>query len=52
MRCEFKYLGECMMGYLRVFTLRDGREKAIIVEPWRLFKEEMNVLGIKDSDAF
>ncbi|WP_189655086.1 hypothetical protein [Bacillus sp. OE] len=38
--------------YIREYTLRDKRTKSIKVEPWRSFKEEMRVLGIKDSDIF
>ncbi len=34
------------MEYLRIFTLRDGREKTMKIEPWRSFNKEMNVLGI------
>ena len=38
--------------YIREYTLRDKSTKSIRVEPWRSFKEEMKVLGIKDSDIF
>ncbi|MBM6649616.1 hypothetical protein [Bacillus sp. RIT 809] len=38
--------------YIREYTLRDKRKKSIKVEDWRSFKEEMRVLGIKDSDIF
>ncbi|PFS46830.1 hypothetical protein COK87_29305 [Bacillus thuringiensis] len=38
--------------YIREYTLRDKSTKSIRVEPWRSFKEEMNVLGINDSDIF
>ncbi|WP_242224576.1 hypothetical protein [Bacillus cereus group sp. BfR-BA-01380] len=38
--------------YIREYTLRDGSVKSIKVETWRTLKEEMNVLGIKDSDIF
>jgi hypothetical protein len=35
-----------------VYTLRDKSTKSIKIEPWRSLKEEMNVLGLKDSDIF
>lgn len=38
--------------YIREYTLRDKSTKSIKVEPWRLFKEEMKVLGINDCDIF
>ncbi|MGX5576065.1 hypothetical protein [Bacillus toyonensis] len=38
--------------YSRIYTLRNGQEKSIKVESWRSFREEMNVLGIQDSDVF
>ncbi|WP_176519816.1 hypothetical protein [Bacillus pseudomycoides] len=38
--------------YIREYTLLDKRTKSIKVEPWRTFKEEMRVLGIKESDIF
>lgn len=38
--------------YIREYTLRDKSKKSIRVEPWRSFKEEMRVLGIKDNDIF
>lgn len=38
--------------YIREYTLRDKSKKSIKVEDWRSFKEEMRVLGIKDSDIF
>ncbi|MED4653506.1 hypothetical protein [Bacillus pseudomycoides] len=38
--------------YIREYTLRDKSTKSIKVETWRSFKEEMRVLGIKDSDIF
>ncbi|KFN04664.1 hypothetical protein [Bacillus clarus] len=38
--------------YIRVYTLRDRSTKSIKVESWRTFKEEMNVLGLKESDIF
>ncbi|PEI67566.1 hypothetical protein [Bacillus wiedmannii] len=41
-----------MIEYSRIYTLRDGQEKSIKVESWRSFREEMNVLGIQDSDIF
>ncbi|WP_240688194.1 hypothetical protein [Bacillus sp. BH2] len=41
-----------MIEYSRIYTLRNGLEKSIKVESWRSFREEMNVLGIQDSDVF
>ncbi|HDR8470466.1 TPA: hypothetical protein ACGXL9_006014 [Bacillus mobilis] len=41
-----------MIEYSRIYTLRNGQEKSIKVESWRSFREEMNVLGIQDSDIF
>ncbi|WP_179866033.1 hypothetical protein [Bacillus pseudomycoides] len=38
--------------YIREYTLRDKSTKSIRAESWRSFKEEMRVLGIKDSDIF
>ena len=38
--------------YVHVYTLRDKSTKLIKIEPWRSLKEEMNVLGLKDSDIF
>ncbi|MEY8351442.1 hypothetical protein AALF16_24890 [Bacillus cereus] len=38
--------------YIREYTLQDKSAKSIKVEPWRSFKEEKRVLGIKDSDIF
>lgn len=38
--------------YIREYTLRDNSVKSIKVEPWRTMKDEMRVLGIKDSDIF
>ncbi|ACK92951.1 conserved hypothetical protein (plasmid) [Bacillus cereus AH820] len=38
--------------YVHVYTLRDKSTKSIKIEPWRSLKEEMNVLGLKDSDIF
>lgn len=34
------------------YTLRDRTTKSIKIESWRSLKDEMNVLGIKDSDIF
>ncbi|PEL91337.1 hypothetical protein [Bacillus wiedmannii] len=41
-----------MIEYSRIYTLRNDQEKSIKVESWRSFREEMNVLGIQDSDIF
>ncbi|MEK4710747.1 hypothetical protein [Bacillus sp. FSL R10-2780] len=41
-----------MIEYSRIYTLRNGQEKSIKVDSWRSFREEMNVLGIQDSDVF
>ncbi|WP_248139942.1 hypothetical protein [Bacillus tropicus] len=41
-----------IIEYSRIYTLRNGQEKLIKVESWRSFREEMNVLGIQDSDVF
>lgn len=39
--------------YIHEYTLRDRTTtKSIKIEPWRSLKEEMRVLGIKDSDIF
>jgi len=38
--------------YIHPYTLRDMTIKSIKIESWRTFKEEMQVLGIKDSDIF
>ncbi|WP_179863015.1 MULTISPECIES: hypothetical protein [unclassified Bacillus (in: firmicutes)] len=38
--------------YIREYTLRDKSVKSIKVELWRTMKEELNVLGLKDSDIF
>ncbi|MGE8057568.1 hypothetical protein ACQKOD_27600 [Bacillus mycoides] len=38
--------------YVHEYTLLDKTTKSIKIEPWRSFKEEMQVLGIKDSDIF
>lgn len=40
------------LQYMRVYTLRDRSTKSINVESWRTFKDEMRVLGIKESDIF
>ncbi|WP_088349425.1 hypothetical protein [Bacillus cereus] len=38
--------------YLHVYTLRDKSIKSIKIKPSRSLKEEMNVLGLTDSDIF
>ncbi|WP_336992639.1 hypothetical protein [Bacillus toyonensis] len=38
--------------YIHEYTLRDRTTKSIKIEPWRPLKDEMRVLGIKDSDIF
>lgn len=38
--------------YIHEYTLRDRTTKYIKIEPWRSLKDEMSVLGIKDSDIF
>ncbi|MED3542304.1 hypothetical protein ABEX53_19085 [Bacillus toyonensis] len=38
--------------YIHQYTLLDRTTKSIRIEPWRSLKEEMQVLGIKDSDIF
>lgn len=38
--------------YIHEYTLRDKTTKSIKIEPWRSLKEEMRVLGVKDSDIF
>lgn len=38
--------------YMHQYTLLDRTTKSIRIEPWRSLKEEMQVLGIKDSDIF
>uniref|UniRef100_UPI003F494FD5 hypothetical protein n=1 Tax=Bacillus multifaciens TaxID=3068506 RepID=UPI003F494FD5 len=38
--------------YVREYTLLDKTTKSIKIEPWRSLKEEMRVLGIKDSNIF
>lgn len=40
------------LQYIRVYTLRDKSTKSIKVASWRTFKDEMRVLGIKESDIF
>ncbi|MGD6840409.1 hypothetical protein ACQCVL_28680 [Bacillus thuringiensis] len=38
--------------YIHEYTLRDRTTRSIKIEPWRSLKDEMLVLGIKDSDIF
>ncbi|MEK4100128.1 MULTISPECIES: hypothetical protein [Bacillus] len=38
--------------YIYVYKLKDKSTKSIKIEPWRSFKEKMNVLGLKDSNIF
>lgn len=38
--------------YIHQYTLRDRTTRSIKIESWRSLKEEMQVLGIKDSDIF
>ncbi|MEW9184361.1 hypothetical protein AB2553_29395 [Bacillus mycoides] len=38
--------------YIHEYTLRDRTTKSIKIEFWRSLKDEMMVLGIKDSDIF
>lgn len=38
--------------YIHQYTLRDRTTKSIKIESWRSLKDEMQVLGIKDSDIF
>lgn len=38
--------------FIKIYTLRDESTKSIKVEPWRTMKDEMRVLGIKDTDIF
>ncbi|WP_170958375.1 hypothetical protein [Bacillus pseudomycoides] len=38
--------------YIREYTLNDKSTKSIKVESWRTMKDEMRVLGIKESDTF
>ncbi|GCF76664.1 hypothetical protein BC2926_42050 [Bacillus cereus] len=44
--------GRFIIEYTRIYTLRNGREKTIKAESWRSFREDINVLDIKDSDVF
>ncbi|PER69541.1 hypothetical protein [Bacillus cereus] len=37
---------------IHVYTLRDNTTKSIKIESWRSLREEMQVLGITDSDIF
>ncbi|EJQ43570.1 hypothetical protein IEQ_04898 [Bacillus cereus BAG6X1-2] len=38
--------------YIHGYTLKDKTTKSIKIDPWRSFKEEMQVLGITDQDIF
>ncbi|MGZ9772185.1 hypothetical protein ACXY7N_16255 [Bacillus toyonensis] len=38
--------------YVYVYIFRDKITKSIKIEPWRSLREEMNVLGLKNSDIF
>lgn len=38
--------------YIHVYTLLDRTTRSIKIESWRSLKNEMLVLGIKDSDIF
>ncbi|MED2186122.1 MULTISPECIES: hypothetical protein [Bacillus cereus group] len=38
--------------YVHVYILRDKSTKSIKIEPWLSLKEEMNLLGLKDSNIF
>ncbi|WP_176535553.1 hypothetical protein [Bacillus cereus] len=38
--------------FLHKYTLRDKTTKSIKIESWRSLREEMQVLGITDSDIF
>ncbi|AJI31749.1 hypothetical protein BG06_5453 (plasmid) [Bacillus thuringiensis] len=38
--------------YIHQYTLLDRTTKSIKIESWRSLKEEMRILGIKDSDIF
>ncbi|MGW5983841.1 hypothetical protein ACWFOP_26300 [Bacillus mycoides] len=38
--------------YVHVYTLRDKSTNSIKIEPSCSLKEEMNVLGLTDSDIF
>nr|WP_260867177.1 hypothetical protein [Bacillus toyonensis] len=40
-----------MIEYSRIYALRNGQEQSIKVGAWRSFREEINVLGIQDSDV-
>ncbi|MBH0322835.1 hypothetical protein [Bacillus cereus] len=37
---------------IHVYTLRDQTTKSIKIESWRSLRDEMQVLGITDSDIF
>lgn len=37
---------------MRVYTLRDQSTKSIKVEFWQSFKDEMRILGIKETDIY
>lgn len=36
--------------FMRIYTLRDQSIKSIKVESWRTLKDEMKVLGMKETD--
>ncbi|EJS45092.1 hypothetical protein IC9_05521 [Bacillus toyonensis] len=38
--------------FIHQYTLLDKSTKSIKIESWRSLKEEMQVLGITDSDIF
>ncbi|MFV5897171.1 hypothetical protein [Bacillus cereus] len=38
--------------FIHEYTLLDRTTKSIKIESWRSLKEEMQVLGITDSDIF
>lgn len=38
--------------FIHQYTLLDRTTKSIKIESWRSLKEEMQVLGITDSDIF
>lgn len=38
--------------FMRIYTLRNQSTKSIKVESWRTMKDEMRVLGIKETDIF
>ncbi|AIE37086.1 TPA: hypothetical protein QCW10_005415 [Bacillus thuringiensis] len=38
--------------FIHKYTLRDQTTKSIKIESWRSLREEMQVLGITDSDIF